>query len=25
MNLPQEKLDTDPFCSQISVFVGDHP
>lgn len=25
MNLPKEKIDTDPFCSQVSVFVGDHP
>ncbi len=25
MNLPKDKIDTDPACSQISVFVGDHP
>jgi len=25
MNIPQDRIDADPWCSQISVLVGDHP
>jgi len=25
MNMPQDKMSANPWCSQISIFVGDHP